>query len=115
MYLLKIISRFDFQLEGVVAPNDEVCHLNANGDYTHSSIQNYPNVSQINSKVLQNAISVIFAVTPEQNDVYINLSRDIEGSNTATLSDDSSNVVELVKEHYSVSNLSVLSLNYSYF
>lgn len=73
------------------------------GIYTHSTIQDYPSVSQINLKVKQNAINVIFAVTKKQIGVYNKLSEHIEGSSSAVLSDDSSNVVDLVKDEYSVS------------
>lgn len=88
--------------------------MNANGDYTHSSILDYPSISQINLKVKENAINVIFAVTAQQNGVYEKLSKHIEGSTSATLSEDSSNVVELVKEQYSVSNCG-LSFKYVQF
>lgn len=72
--------------------------------YTHSTVQDYPSISQINLKVKQNAINVIFAVTHQQHDVYAKLSEHVEGSSSAVLDEDSSNVVELVKDEYSVSN-----------
>lgn len=50
----------------------------------------------------QNAINIIFAVTGDQYDVYEKLSRHIEGSYAGILSNDSSNVVELVKDQYNV-------------
>ncbi|XP_055305267.1 integrin beta-PS isoform X2 [Sitodiplosis mosellana] len=97
----------DGKLGGVIAPNDGECHMNTNGDYTHSSILDYPSISQINLKVKENAINVIFAVTSTQTTVYEKLSKHIEGSSSATLSDDSSNVVDLVKEQYSKISSSV--------
>lgn len=36
---------------GIVKPNDGYCHLDKNGKYTESESQDYPSVSQINSKV----------------------------------------------------------------
>lgn len=72
--------------------------------YTHSTVLDYPSISQINLKVKQNAINVIFAVTNQQHDVYAKLSKHVEGSSSAVLDEDSSNVVELVKDEYSVSN-----------
>lgn len=74
-----------------------------NGIYTHSSIQDYPSISQINHKVIEQSINVIFAVTASQIDVYNKLSQHIEGSSSAVLSEDSSNVVELIKGEYDVS------------
>jgi integrin beta 1 len=73
--------------------------------YTHSTIQDYPSISQVNLKVKQNAINVIFAVTHQLYGVYEKLSNHVEGSYSAILSEDSSNVVDLVKEQYSVNNL----------
>lgn len=58
---------------------------------------------QINMKVKQNAINLIFAVTAEQIGVYDRLKAHIEGSSSGMLTNDSSNVVELVKEQYDVS------------
>jgi integrin beta 1 len=71
--------------------------------YTHSTIQDYPSISQVNLKVKQNAINVIFAVTHQLHGVYEKLSKHVEGSSSSVLSEDSSNVVDLVKEQYSVS------------
>ncbi|KAL7744462.1 hypothetical protein ACLKA6_001839 [Drosophila palustris] len=91
----------DGKLGGVITPNDGECHLNGQGMYTHSIIQDYPSISQINQKVKQNAINIIFAVTQNQYSVYQKLSGHIEGSSSAILSNDSSNVVDLVREEYS--------------
>jgi integrin beta 1 len=94
----------DGKLGGVITPNDGVCHMS--GDmYTHSTIQDYPSISQINLKVKEHAINIIFAVTQQQHEVYKKLSEHIEGSSSAVLSEDSSNVVELVRDEYSVSKL----------
>lgn len=90
---------------GVITPNDGQCHLNTGGEYTHSTILDYPSISQVNLKVKQNAINVIFAVTSQQIGVYEKLANHVEGSTSAILSEDSSNVVELVKEQYSVRNM----------
>lgn len=90
----------DGKLGGVIEPNDGECHLDKDGLYTHSEIQDYPSISQINHHVKKNSINVIFAVTYQQIDVYRKLSQHIEGSSSAVLSNDSSNVVELVLEEY---------------
>lgn len=95
----------DGKLGGVITPNDGMCHMNNNHEYTHSSIQDYPSISQINLKVKENAINIIFAVTSQQHEVYRRLSEHIEGSSSAVLSNDSSNVVELVRDEYNVSNI----------
>uniref|UniRef100_A0A0K8T298 Integrin beta n=2 Tax=Lygus hesperus TaxID=30085 RepID=A0A0K8T298_LYGHE len=90
----------DGKLGGIVKPNDGQCHLDGTGLYTQSTTQDYPSVSQINLKVKENAINVIFAVTQEQIHVYNRLMKHIEGSFAGVLSNDSSNVVELVKDQY---------------
>lgn len=97
----------DGKLGGVVTPNDGECHLDTRGMYTHSTVQDYPSISQVNLKVKQNSINVIFAVTSSQSKVYEKLSNHVEGSSSAVLSEDSSNVVELVRDEYSVSLLSL--------
>jgi integrin beta 1 len=86
--------------------------------YTHGSELDYPSISQINMKVKQHAINIIFAVTQQQHSVYKELSEHIEGSSSAVLSDDPSNIVELVRDEYKVSSTlihSTLSLKLSHF
>ncbi|KAL0268505.1 UNVERIFIED_CONTAM: hypothetical protein PYX00_010424 [Menopon gallinae] len=90
----------DGKLGGIVKPNDGECHLDSRGMYTHSKLQDYPSISQINFKVKENSINVIFAVTAEQFGIYEQLGQNIEGASSGTLSNDSSNVVDLVKEQY---------------
>jgi protocadherin alpha len=87
-----------------VKPNDGECHLDGRGMYTHSTLQDYPSISQVNLKVKKNAINVIFAVTANQINIYDKLSNNVEGASSGTLSADSSNVVDLVREQYDVSN-----------
>jgi len=89
----------DGKLGGIVKPNDGLCHLR-NGMYTESSYQDYPSVSQINYMVKQNSINLIFAVTDKQIHIYKKLKENIEGASCGQLSNDSSNVVDLVKEQY---------------
>uniref|UniRef100_A0A8D8UPU8 Integrin beta n=1 Tax=Cacopsylla melanoneura TaxID=428564 RepID=A0A8D8UPU8_9HEMI len=90
----------DGKLGGIVKPNDGLCHLDRNGMYAYSTLQDYPSISQINMKVKQNAINLIFAVTKEQIGVYDRLKDRIEGSSSGQLTNDSSNVVDLVKDQY---------------
>lgn len=92
----------DGKLGGVITPNDGMCHMQ-NGRYTHSEIQDYPSISQINLKVKEHKINLIFAVTAQEHHVYKELSQHVEGSTSAVLSEDSSNIVDLVRDEYSVS------------
>jgi protocadherin alpha len=99
----------DGKLGGIVKPNDGLCHLDRNtpATYTHSTEQDYPSVSQINHKVKENSVNLIFAVTEEQFSVYNLLKENIEGSSAGTLTNDSSNIVQLVKEQYQAITSSV--------
>lgn len=90
----------DGKLGGIVKPNDGMCHLDSSGLYTHSSMQDYPSISQINQKVKQNAINIIWAITQGEMSIYSRLCSHIEGSSAGELSNDSSNIVELIKNQY---------------
>eukprot|EP00092_Neocalanus_flemingeri_P010016 GFUD01010796.1.p1 GENE.GFUD01010796.1~~GFUD01010796.1.p1 ORF type:complete len:824 (-),score=173.21 GFUD01010796.1:871-3342(-) len=90
----------DGKLGGIVTPNDGHCHMDGKGVYTHSTLQDYPSVSQINHKVKENSVNLIFAVTDEQLHIYKLLAGAVEGSSAGRLSNDSSNVVELVQAQY---------------
>ncbi|XP_025415221.1 integrin beta-PS isoform X2 [Sipha flava] len=97
----------DGKLGGIIKPNDGRCHLDNDGNYTHSTLQDYPSISQINLKVKQNSINMIFAVTAEQIHVYERLKQHIEGASAGILSENSENVVDLVKDQYSKISSSV--------
>ncbi|XP_014209848.1 integrin beta-PS isoform X2 [Copidosoma floridanum] len=97
----------DGKLSGIVKPNDGCCHLDRNGLYTHSTLQDYPSISQINLKVKENSVNLIWAVTEEQIKVYQALTKHIEGSYAAKLSEDSSNIVDLVREQYNAISSSI--------
>lgn len=89
----------DGKLGGIVKPNDGDCHLK-DGDYTESINQDYPSLSQINQKIQEHKINIIFAITANQLPVYERLSAQLEGSSTGKLENDSSNVVSLVRNKY---------------
>lgn len=97
----------DGKLGGIVKPNDGECHMDSRGMYTHSTIQDYPSISQVNLKVKQNAINVIFAVTAGQLNIYDKLKDNVEGASAGQLSEDSSNVVTLVRDEYNKISSSV--------
>lgn len=44
---------FYFQLGGIIKPNDGQCHLDFGGTYTHSTLQDYPSISQVITLWLQ--------------------------------------------------------------
>ena len=89
----------DGKLGGIVTPNDGKCHMEDNM-YTHSTLLDYPSVSQINKVVRENSVNLIFAITESELNIYQQLSSAVEGSSVGKLSDDSSNVVQLVVDQY---------------
>lgn len=90
------------QLGGILEPHDGKCHLNEKGEYTHDTILDYPSVAQINSKVTEKSIAIIFAVAGGYLRDYERLTGLIQGSTAAELSANSSNVIELVNQEYDV-------------
>ena len=94
----------DGKLGGIVKPNDGDCHLDRSGLYTESTTQDYPSISQINHKVKEHHVNVIFAVTANQVNIYRQLAEGqnplIEGSTAGKLENDSSNIVDLIQDEY---------------
>jgi len=70
--------------------------------YTQSGSLDYPSIAQVNAKVKEENVFVIFAVTEEHVPLYTKLAGRIDGSATRTLKEDSENVVELVEQEYKV-------------
>ncbi|XP_064455980.1 integrin beta-PS-like [Ornithodoros turicata] len=89
----------DGKLGGIVKPNDGKCYME-DGEYTQSVHQDYPSLSQINAKIQEHKVNIIFAVTADQIDVYEKLANELEGCSSGRLENDSSNVVELVQDQY---------------
>ncbi|XP_069173451.1 LOW QUALITY PROTEIN: integrin beta-PS [Procambarus clarkii] len=89
----------DGRLAGIVAPNDERCHLNHLHEYSDFNIYDYPSIAQINKIAKEKNINVIFAVSAHEL-LYKELSGMIETSSYGMLEADSRNVVELVREQY---------------
>lgn len=90
----------DGKLAGIIRPNDASCHLNKSGAYIASTQLDYPSISQINFKAKEKSIHIIFAVTMTCYDWYKDLVYYIQGSSAAVLSNDSSNILSLIKEEY---------------
>ena len=90
----------DGKLGGIIRPNDGICHLDKNGLYDYSSQQDYPSISQINFVARKNAINIIWAVTEGEINIYKSLTQHVEGSFAGILANDSSNIVELIREQY---------------
>uniref|UniRef100_A0A669E3X0 Integrin beta n=1 Tax=Oreochromis niloticus TaxID=8128 RepID=A0A669E3X0_ORENI len=61
----------DSRLAGIVIPNDGQCHLDANNEYSKSTVHEYPTLGQLIDKLVENNILLIFAVTEDQKDNYM--------------------------------------------
>jgi len=95
-------SAGDGKLGGVVEPNDGLCHLDSNGVYTRSRTLDYPSVGQLRTKLKENRIVPILAVTKSKFRIYKNLADEWKdlGTTVGELSTNSDNVVKLIKDSY---------------
>ncbi|KAG8505758.1 Integrin beta-2, partial [Galemys pyrenaicus] len=89
----------DGKLGAILTPNDGQCHLEG-GLYRRSNEFDYPSVGQLAHKLAESNIQPIFAVTKKMVKTYEKLTEIIPKSAVGELSDDSSNVVQLIKNAY---------------
>uniref|UniRef100_A0A8C6R6C1 Integrin beta n=1 Tax=Nannospalax galili TaxID=1026970 RepID=A0A8C6R6C1_NANGA len=89
----------DGKLGAILTPNDGRCHLEDNM-YKRSNEFDYPSVGQLAHKLSESNIQPIFAVTKKMVKTYEKLTEIIPKSAVGELSDDSSNVVQLIKNAY---------------
>ncbi|XKL66192.1 hypothetical protein PGB90_009612 [Kerria lacca] len=92
----------DGKIGGIVKPNDGCCHLDKKGFYNYSMIQDYPSISQINQKVRENSVNIIFSVPKEQSELYKTLTTFIDGSFLGIKKDmtNYSDVIRIITEQY---------------
>ncbi|XP_039110971.1 integrin beta-7 [Hyaena hyaena] len=90
----------DGKLGGIFMPSDGHCHLDSNGVYSRSPEFDYPSVGQVAQALSAANIQPIFAVTSATLPVYQELSKLIPKSAVGELSEDSSNVVQLIMDAY---------------
>ncbi|XP_076046740.1 integrin beta-PS-like [Oratosquilla oratoria] len=88
------------KIAGIIEPHDMKCHLDKNGLYTSGTLLDYPSVAQINEMAKKYQVNIIFAVKNEVEDLYKETSEMIDYSLCVVMDEDSSNVVEMVKEQY---------------
>ncbi|XP_044084248.1 integrin beta-7 [Neovison vison] len=90
----------DGKLGGIFMPSDGHCHLDSDGLYRRSPEFDYPSVGQVAQALSAANIQPIFAVTSATLPVYQELSKLIPKSAVGLLSEDSSNVVQLIMDAY---------------
>uniref|UniRef100_A0A8C3CQ65 Integrin beta n=1 Tax=Cairina moschata TaxID=8855 RepID=A0A8C3CQ65_CAIMO len=84
-------------LAGILARNDEKCHLNTKGTYVYDTKQDYPSVPTLVRLLGQHNIIPIFAVTNHSYSYYEKLHKYFPISAIGVLQEDSSNIVELLR------------------
>jgi len=92
----------DAKLAGITKPNDEECHINKRDNYLykHERMQDYPSLAQISRKIAENSMNVIFAVQSNIQQTYKDLEGRIQGSHVGVWSENSANIVQLIKSQY---------------
>ena len=86
-------------------PNDGQCHVDSRTQYyTEAEKQDYPSLGQISRLVSDNAINLIFAVTPDIEPTYVEFMKFIPGASVGQLGYDSENIVQLINDIYKVNN-----------
>ncbi|XP_014600603.1 PREDICTED: integrin beta-PS-like [Polistes canadensis] len=104
----------DGKLAGIVEPNDCQCHLDEQGYYSHSLLQDYPSIAQIAKKSREHNVNIIFALPLKKNNkyyrIYQNLSEIISGSSIDTMEGNGENIVALISRQYEqlVSSVSIM-------
>ncbi|NXK09374.1 ITB4 protein, partial [Herpetotheres cachinnans] len=84
-------------LAGILARNDEQCHLDTDGTYVYDIKQDYPSVPTLVRLLGQHNIIPIFAVTNHSYSYYEKLHKYFPISEIGVLQEDSSNIVELLR------------------
>ncbi|RXM30359.1 Integrin beta-4 [Acipenser ruthenus] len=87
-------------LAGILKRNDEQCHLSQDGTYTHDTVQDYPSVPTLVRLLQDNNIIPIFAVTNHSYSYYEKLSHYFPVSDIGQLSEDSSNIIDLLRRAF---------------
>ncbi|XP_062948543.1 integrin beta-2-like [Cynocephalus volans] len=96
----------DRKLDAILTTNDGRCHLEDNM-YKSSNEFDYPSVSQLAHKLAESNIQPIFTVTKRMVKTYEKLTEIIPKSAIGQLSEDFSNVVQLMKNAYNKLSSSV--------
>ncbi|KAF7695735.1 hypothetical protein HF521_007458 [Silurus meridionalis] len=87
-------------LAGILQRNDEACHLDSNGLYTHATRQDYPSVPTLVRLLVQNNIIPIFAITNHSLSYYEKLLHYFPIAELGVLTDDSSNILNIIKNAF---------------
>ena len=87
---------------GLIEPNDGQCHMDAD-KYTKETEYDYPSIGRVLKVIREAEVAVILAVTKENHAFYENFRDEINKIGKAELgelSEDSDNVVDLIRDEY---------------
>ncbi|XP_062855505.1 integrin beta-4 isoform X2 [Trichomycterus rosablanca] len=87
-------------LAGILPRNDEACHLNPQGKYTHYNLQDYPSVPTLVRVLVDNNIIPIFAITNHSLSYYEKLVTYFPIAELGVLQMDSSNILNIIKSAF---------------
>uniref|UniRef100_A0A8W8MC73 Integrin beta n=1 Tax=Magallana gigas TaxID=29159 RepID=A0A8W8MC73_MAGGI len=97
----------DGRIAGILEPNDGLCHLDVNGRYIKSEMQDYPSVGQLIKKARENNMNVIFVFRGVNNTnirqgYYDGLARHFPGRirNAFPLGFDSNDILSIIRDSY---------------
>ncbi|OAD54370.1 Integrin beta-nu [Eufriesea mexicana] len=91
----------DGKLGGAVKRQDFKCHLDERGQYSLATKFDYPSLAELSRLLQEHKINLIFAVTENKLDEYEETAKLLkEKARVATLTNDSSNILEIIERAY---------------
>ncbi|XP_076648156.1 integrin beta-nu [Halictus rubicundus] len=91
----------DGKLTGTVARSDFKCHLDKDGMYSMSKTFDYPSLAEVSRLLKDNKVNLIFAVTENRRREYEHIADLLEEkARVATLAENSSNILQIIKSSY---------------
>lgn len=99
----------DGKLAGIALPNDRQCHLDSTGKYTHSKLQDYPSIGELQHALETGNVYTTFAVTESLIPVYSILASRLPRSDCG-VKNNSSDIVNLITK-FAKGIISTVELN----
>ncbi|KAM9424577.1 integrin beta-4 isoform 2-T2 [Pholidichthys leucotaenia] len=87
-------------LSGILARNDEKCHLDADGGYTKDTGQDYPSIPTLVRVLGDKNIIPIFAVTPHSLSYYEKLKEYFPIAEAEVVEENSANIPDLIRRAF---------------
>ncbi|CAJ1081121.1 integrin beta-4 isoform X1 [Xyrichtys novacula] len=87
-------------LSGILPRNDELCHLDADGEYDKYKEQDYPSIPTLVRLLRKHNIIPIFAVTNHSYEYYKKLQEYFPIAEVGLLSEDSSNIIDVMENAF---------------